>query len=114
MNTDHKNYKRPEITRSFETLAKDQREIIDEQKKKNEIREKMRSLDFFGLINSKIFSYIEISTDKCLKNCNEHKPEDKFDDKFIIDTSVFRFKTKSSSKNDFLRENINIKRPFYF
>ena len=66
----------------------------------------MRNMDFFGLINSKIYSYVEVITDSCLKNCHDYKTEDKIDERFTIDTSVFRFNTKSATKNDLLREDI--------
>jgi hypothetical protein len=108
MSNDHMNYKRPEITRSFETLAKDQREIIDEQRKKNELKIKIRNADFIGLINSKIYSYAELSADNCIKQCHKNKS---LDINTITDSNepVFSFYLESSRKKELMKQEINMK-----
>lgn len=105
MSNDHLNYKRPEITRSFETLAKDQREIIEKQKKKNELNYKIRSMEILGLINSKIYSYAEFSADNCIRQCHKYKSVEGNSE----NGSVFSFHLETSRKRDFMKEEINMK-----
>jgi hypothetical protein len=108
MSKDHENYKRPEITRTFETLAKDQREIIEEQKRKNEITQKNRNSDFFGFINSKIYSYAELSTDSCINKCDNNKQRENSQG-ILLNKAEFSFNLGYTTKNEFMRNEINRK-----
>ena len=103
---DHLNYKRPEITRTQEVLAKDQREIINDQKKKNELLQKHKNMEMFGLINSKIYSYVELSSDICMKKCNKNIKNK--DENTLLDTSVFNINIRTSGNNDNIMQNINM------
>jgi len=107
MSKDHEHYKRPEITRTFETLAKDQREIIEEQKVRNEIKQNLTNLDFFGFINSKIYSYVELSTDMCFKTCDNNQKKE--NGEVLLNNSEFSFNLEYLPKRDLIRDGINNK-----
>ena len=109
MSKDHEHYQRPEITRTFETLAKDQREIIEEQKKRNEIKLNLTNLDFFGFINSKIYSYVELSTDICFKTCDNKNNQKNENREVLLNNSEFSFNLGYTPKTDLIRDEINNK-----
>jgi hypothetical protein len=109
MSKDHEHYQRPEITRTFETLAKDQREIIEEQKKRNEIKLNLTNLDFFGFINSKIYSYVELSTDICFKRCDNKNNQKNENREVLLNNSEFSFNLGYTPKTDLIRDGINYK-----
>ncbi len=67
----HENYRRPEITRTNDLLAKDQRTTIELQRKKLEFVENTNRSDLIGLVNSKIYSNVEMNADFCRNYCEE-------------------------------------------
>jgi len=96
---------RPEITRSNEYLAKDQREMIDKQKRKLEFIESQNSKIFNAILASKIFSNFHKSADDCLNLCIDQP------DKNSIETPFARILTESKSiKNSLCWKNCLSKR----
>ena len=70
----HGNYQRPEITRTNDLLAQDQRQILEYQKKRIESTEKRNRSMIMGLIQSKIVSNLQYNTDFCYNLCLKQSP----------------------------------------
>ena len=71
----HGEYRRPEITRTNDMLAQDQRKIIERQQRQLEFLEENSRNELFGLINSKIYANIENNVDFCFNYCKNKKVE---------------------------------------
>jgi hypothetical protein len=61
-----------------EILGKEQRKIIDRQKKLLDYYRRYYQSEMTGLVNSKLYSYLERSTDKCFDFCNRNDNRGQF------------------------------------
>jgi hypothetical protein len=89
----HGNYQRPEITRTNDLVAQDQRQILEYQKKRLENIEKRNISLISGLIKSKRYSNLQYNSDFCYNYCVNEKNTTS-----TIDSPIKRRMTEQGSK----------------
>ena len=71
----HGEYTRPEISRTNDLLAKDQRKIVDFQKKQLEMLELNNKSEIDAFLRSKIYSNLQKNVEFCVNFCyKDSKP----------------------------------------
>lgn len=66
-------FRRPEITRSSDNLAKDQRKMLETQRRRLQFTENIQRREFNALIESKIYSNFQNNVDYCMNICENKK-----------------------------------------